>query len=387
MCSSDLYLVMLDADDEIVPEFIETTMAALSSNKEFLYTDLRFIGDAFHTFETEEFKCEALANHHQHPCTFLAETAMYRAIYDHRSFCYDESVPMRTGYEDWEFSVAAMEAGYCGRRVPGHLFHYRFHQNGSMRTRARPLSGQLSRYIQVKHPWLTNKQEMEKMCAGCCGNQTKYFKKTGLVAVSKLGDVKPDEPLVVTYTGPTTSTMTKVGGSQRIYKYSGNPNGTFGPTFTIVGTDAHLFSSGPYIIRRAQEFVTQEMPPPPKPMAVVTASPKPTTPPPPPPPVTVVKAANHSRTLSGMSQEQIEQRMGMMDEAQPDDFTVLGLTSEQASALVMAGYALYDDLADASVMELSAILKYTREKSEKLKSLAKEVVDEINSAGEEDAGK
>ena len=88
-----------------------------------------------------------------------------------------------------------------------------------------------------------------------------------------------------------------------------------------------------------------------------------------------------------MSQEQIEQRMGMMDEAQPDDFTVLGLTSEQASALVMAGYALYDDLADASVMELSAILKYTREKSEKLKSLAKEVVDEINSAGEEDAGK
>lgn len=263
------YMVMLDADDGVDATFLEALIPHLEDDR-YVYCDVKFKGDAWHTHKVEDYDCKKLVHKHLHQCTFLAPTQMYRDVWYRRGYAFDER--MKEGYEDWEFEIAAVESDWCGKRVPGTLFHYRFHNEGSMRTEAKKVNDKLYRYIVGQHPWIVNGSGV---MAGCttCGGPGK-FTRASLAAVAKglsktmfipgIGDITPDEPVYVRYTGSTTSTITKVGMGGTIYKYSADPAKQargYGPTFTIFAKDAHLFN-GPYTMQR-QPFESLVMEPPP----------------------------------------------------------------------------------------------------------------------------
>jgi len=249
------YVVPLDADDEIHPEFIETVMAALEHDRQYTYTDVKFIGDAVHEYQLPEYDCELLARKHLHPCTVLMPSKLWSDIVGRRGMGYDET--MKKGFEDWEFAVAAVEAKYCGKRVPKPYFYYRYHQNGSMRTDANKISKTLASEIRTRHPWMTNKEKLKMGCRTCGGS--KYVKRTiinspnggsiMMVNVPGIGQMDSREPVQVTYTAGRVDTQTKIGSGGTVYKYSGNPNGTFKPTFTAYARDIHLFN-GPFSFSR-----------------------------------------------------------------------------------------------------------------------------------------
>lgn len=254
------YLVMLDADDTLHPDFLSHTMTAMRHPMEFVYTDIQLIGDAWHVHQLEDFQCESLKHRHLHPCTFLAPADIDRAILARRGYIYDEHETMRIGYEDWEHSLAMMEVGACGKRLPERLFNYRFHNNGSMRTRADKLKGQLTNYIRSRHAWIMSGDKT--MCSGGCGGASSYAvarTRNGNLSIQGVGEVKPGTPLQVTYTGMNESTRTKVGAHARIYKYSGRaagPGVQYPRTFIIDAVDAGLFS-GPFQIR---ELTAESLP-------------------------------------------------------------------------------------------------------------------------------
>jgi hypothetical protein len=219
----------------------------------YIYTDIKLSGDAWHTLEMPDYSPLLLTKRHLHPCTFLMETRMWQTIVDKRGYGYDET--MRKGYEDWEFALAALQFGFCGKRLPKPLFYYRNHAEGSMRTEATKINDELALDIKNKHLWIRNKETLETMCKTCGGGSS--FKVVSskanaaqMINIPGLGLVDIKEPLKVVYSGSAQNTITKIGRGlpgtgNTIYKYTGNPHaqggGKISNTFNIFAIDAHLF--------------------------------------------------------------------------------------------------------------------------------------------------
>jgi len=333
------YLVMLDADDKVDSYFVEKTLAAFTPNN-YIYSDVQFFGDAWHEYILPDFDCQKLAKRHLHACTFLMESKMWKEVVKMRGYGYDEK--MKKGYEDWEFALACVEAGFCGQRLREPLFFYRNHKNGSMRTEASKINSELASYIKTKHPWMKGTTNMP--CASCGGNRYSVRvtnKANGgvkmMVSIPGIGEVDGREPIEVTYTGPTQSTITKIGRGlpgqgNAIYKYSGNPNGTFKPTFTIFAIDVHLFS-GPFKFRRVQLPVEISEPQLAKEVEVVVKPQK----------VDPLKA-------------EVERRLTVTT-IEPDDLTKLvGVNAEGARRLQEAGLSFFKDIVRANDKDLQKIL-------------------------------
>lgn len=368
------YLVMLDADDEVDPNFVEETMPVMGE-REFVYTDLKFIGDAWHGYDLEEFDCERLTKKHLHACTFLAQADMFREIRNTRGYGYDEE--MRSGWEDWEFSLTCVENGWCGKRLPKELFHYRFHQGGSMRTAAQKKQDKLSKYIYGKHPWMLDERQKEMACKTCGGggrftSAARAAGKTaqrGMVFVPGFGDMQGDEQLLVRYTGSTTSTITKVGVGGTIYKYSADPEKAkigHGPVFSVFAKDAHMFQ-GPYDMKRATPEAVVET----ATTVQVQAA-----------PVTQQTVLPGNMRIIEIFPEVAHKKAEPIVETfvieQPkvtggDDFTVLeNVTKQKHNKLVEAGFYNFRDIANADVRELANVLNISRVRAQLIIDGAKE---------------
>ncbi|MHA2163949.1 MAG: glycosyltransferase [Candidatus Thorarchaeota archaeon] len=379
------YLIMLDADDAIHPSYVDVTMGNIRKTKEYVYTDVKFIGDAFHSIEMENYACPKIIKKHLHPCTFLQPSAMWQDIVGHRGYGYDEV--MKKGYEDWEYALAAVTAGWCGKRVPGHYFYYRFHQNGSMRTSAKEIHSEITSYIRGKHPWMGSKAEVDDMCR-TCGGRGRFTMASatkggmGSVFVPGVGEVAPTDTLMVVYSGSTTSTITKQGAGGRIYKFSGDPTKQakgYGPQFIIYARDAHLFV-GPFNISRVA--AEQQAPAAPRRVEVVQVQRKPG-------PVqqpTVVEVPVKKQAIA-VSMDALPKDMpieaalevsGAGVDYKPDDFTqIKGIGPASAQKLVDAGITMFDDLADAPLDEISAILRVSKSRATAIRRIADEKADEL----------
>jgi len=243
------YWIALDADDTLHPEFIERTMGVMG-DRDWVYSDVQFIGDAWHTFDLQKWDCMRIGSKHQNPCTFLAQMDMYREIWRHRTYAYDESPRMRVGYEDMEFGLACVQQGWAGQRLPGHWFNYRFHNDGSMRTRANAVKAELVRYIANQHPWAYTMEGLRMACKSCGGAKNVKI-KGNQVEIDTLGVVPLGEPLKVTFGGDGTGKRTKIGASGRVYRFSSEAR-----SFIIDSRDAFLFENVQFTISR----VTRQMP-------------------------------------------------------------------------------------------------------------------------------
>lgn len=349
------YMIMLDADDTVEPTFVEELMIAMTGKREYVYSDIRFIGDAWHNYTLKDYNCQLLTERHIHACTFLAQTEMYLDV-GKRGYIYDEA--MKKGYEDWEFALAAMKAGWCGKRWPKNLFHYRYHNGGSMRMDAVDINNELVTYIKTRHSWIKNKEAITMACASCGGGikATRIVNKNGgtlvMINVPGIGAVDPREPLRVVYTGHGDNMFTKLGVGGHIYKYSAVVHrmvdgAVIGPEFTIFGADAHLFAGAFQISRvtNPQAVTTQSIAP--QPAAKVVEAP--------------VEIPEAQRLAVKFEQREQAVKTVAID---PDDFTQLkGVGAAGAKALSDAGFAFYQDLVDASVAEVAMVLKVSSAKA------------------------
>lgn len=149
------FVVPLDADDKLPPDYVELKVAALDAHPEASIAD----GD-HHTFGADR----ALIPHSPYDFVDLARTnrigvaAMFRRRAWEDVGGYNASMCTRNGfaYEDWDFWLGCAERGHFGLHVPRALFYYRvrpdsmFQNVNDQRTKAR---------IVLNHPVLYSAEQ------------------------------------------------------------------------------------------------------------------------------------------------------------------------------------------------------------------------------------
>lgn len=141
------YILPLDADDVIEPDYVERLAAALDEDEtiSIAYGDQQNFGedDAFHVHGEYDFL--RLAH-----CNFIGVASMFRREAWEEVGGYPEHM---TSYEDWDFWIACGERGHFGRRIPGAVFRYRV-RSGSMFDEAQRRDAGLKAQIVLNHPRL-----------------------------------------------------------------------------------------------------------------------------------------------------------------------------------------------------------------------------------------
>jgi hypothetical protein len=143
--ASGQFLLPLDCDDQIEPDFLERCLAALEQTPDaaFAFAGLRLIGE----------KSGALAKRYNFFAQLFLNQLPYcllmrRATWE-RSGGYDEA--MREGYEDWEFNIRLGARGLFGVAVAAPLFVYRVRRTGMLVSVSRGRHARLWRTIRTKH--------------------------------------------------------------------------------------------------------------------------------------------------------------------------------------------------------------------------------------------
>ena len=203
------YVVLLDADDKVHPEFVAECLKVGYDSDKYVYSDTFtwHSNGSTAVVEMPDFSCEDLIKRHQHACTILIPRKWLEEIGN-----YDES--MKQGWEDYELALRLVKAGHCGLRVAKPLFYYRWREN-SMRQQAELVKKDINDYIWAKHSDVAKKG----FATMCCGNKRVnapiYQDNNAANNISI-----PEGFVLMEYGGTKVGQMTKHGGQGRIYKYS-----------------------------------------------------------------------------------------------------------------------------------------------------------------------
>ena len=158
------YVLPLDCDDWLDPDYLQCAYDTLKANKEktFVYSHLNVFGEINGIlYKRYNFFEQLFLN--QLPYCLLMPKSVW-----HELGGYDES--MRQGYEDWEFNIRLGRHGHFGVPMERPLFHYRVNSAGMLKSISRKKHGSLWRLIQRKNPnafsavrlirtWLTWRKE------------------------------------------------------------------------------------------------------------------------------------------------------------------------------------------------------------------------------------
>lgn len=151
------FLLVLDADDQVAPRFIERTLSALQARPAcgFAYTDLEYFG-------------ERRGVHRQLPYNFhdqlfrnqVSTCALIRREAWEAAGGYCEEMPF--GGEDWEFFVSLGAAGWHGVRVPDVLFRYRV-RAGTLSASTRRELPEIARFMRRRHADLYGVESLRRI--------------------------------------------------------------------------------------------------------------------------------------------------------------------------------------------------------------------------------
>lgn len=140
------FVVPLDCDDWIAPEFIEKGLALLHEHPDdnaFAYSYIGLEGDQVGTLRKNyNFFDQMFFN--QIPYCILISKTLWE-----KSGGYDET--MLSGYEDWEFNLRLGKVGIEGLVITQPLFHYRVRKQGMLQSVSLRRHSQLWRSIQNRH--------------------------------------------------------------------------------------------------------------------------------------------------------------------------------------------------------------------------------------------
>jgi glycosyltransferase involved in cell wall biosynthesis len=138
------FVVVLDADDRLVPGALASLRAPLAADPGlgFTYGRMRFFGDWEGEVRFPPYDPYALLYRHTIPPAALARRAVFE-----QTGGFD---PAFEQFEDWEFWVNALAHGWQGRQVDVVTLEYRRHE-GSKLSRDRPLYSKAFRQLREKH--------------------------------------------------------------------------------------------------------------------------------------------------------------------------------------------------------------------------------------------
>jgi glycosyltransferase involved in cell wall biosynthesis len=150
------YIVPLDADDILEPEFVEDSLAAIEKHSvDMAYPDYIFFGDYRGIHKAHKLTpIEVSATMRKR--NVMVNTSMYkadvfRAVRDKNGYGYDPELHKEEhyGWEDWMFFLEATLLGFRAAPIHKMLFRYRIKKNGNVE-KANRNSTQLWAYFKKK---------------------------------------------------------------------------------------------------------------------------------------------------------------------------------------------------------------------------------------------
>lgn len=142
------YILPLDADNMITPEFLGKALNVFESNPQvsIVYSDRQLFGNSNECINVGEFNLSRLIN-----MNYIDACAIYRKEDWERIGGYDENMPVQ-GWEDWDFWLSAAEKNLSFYYIPEPLFLYRVLDNSMLQQLNRNTRlNSLIEYIYKKH--------------------------------------------------------------------------------------------------------------------------------------------------------------------------------------------------------------------------------------------
>ena len=148
----------LDSDDQLEPTYLEETLRALQSGPPevgFAFTHIRQVGAA-----------QAIEKRYINAFDVLFKNVTGYSMLMRKSAWqkaggYDET--MRDGYEDWEFNLRLISAGYVGVEIPKPLFIYTVSSQGMLMSHSSQRHAALWRRIRQKHSALYRPSNLARL--------------------------------------------------------------------------------------------------------------------------------------------------------------------------------------------------------------------------------
>lgn len=153
------FILPLDADDRIDPNYIRDAVQALVNNPKlsFVTCYVQYFGDYSHQWiPIGLVESVILIENAASVCS-----AVFRADVIKQLGCYDESMP---AFEDWDLLCRLAEGGYEGDVLPRVYFYYRRHQDSMMNRDVSRMRFQLNQYMIRKNAKLSSRYAKELLC-------------------------------------------------------------------------------------------------------------------------------------------------------------------------------------------------------------------------------
>ena len=146
VASSGQFILPLDADDKIHPDYINLGVEALVNNPELSYVSCH--AHNFGAFEGSYIPVGYVPELMPFMNTDGKCTNLFRRSVFEGNVEYDE---IMNSYEDWDFLLTLYENGFKGDVLPEELFFYRRHYNSMVYKIANPHRVELVQYMMSKH--------------------------------------------------------------------------------------------------------------------------------------------------------------------------------------------------------------------------------------------
>ncbi|MCF8255453.1 MAG: glycosyltransferase family 2 protein [Bacteroidia bacterium] len=147
------YILPLDCDNKLLPNYIPYAVNFLESNSEFsvVYGKANFFGDKSGQKPVKPYSLQELMTGN-----FVDACAVYRKSSWEAIGGYDESKTMRLGVEDWEFWLHLSFNGFKFHFYNELAFLYRITGTSMVDKDTSPNFQVLRNYIEAKHPYYLN---------------------------------------------------------------------------------------------------------------------------------------------------------------------------------------------------------------------------------------
>lgn len=171
------YILPLDSDNRIRPEYIYESIKILDAHPEIamVYGDARFFGDKDKRHVIGEFNLQNMMVENQIDACAVYRKSVWEAVGG-----YDEKMPIM-GYEDWDMWMNMIFKNYKFQYVPEILFDYRVLGNSMLRSISVQNKKKLFRYMDEKYKGYLNMDHMNQELMKLCKRNKKVSLK--LVAV------------------------------------------------------------------------------------------------------------------------------------------------------------------------------------------------------------
>jgi glycosyltransferase involved in cell wall biosynthesis len=139
-----IYIVPLDADDRLHPEFVEKAVKAIENSRgDVIYSQFELFGNRKCSVNLKMFSVKKMLHDN-----LVVNTALYRKSAWSNVCGYSEE--MKTGLEDWDFWLSLIEKGNDFHRIEESLFYYRKHGE-SRKDNAKKTETELRKIIFDRH--------------------------------------------------------------------------------------------------------------------------------------------------------------------------------------------------------------------------------------------